>query len=138
MLGAIRAVYGCTSSMLRPAAVTASGVEAQGTANCLLFVIYLDQLVGTLDHDTGVDGFTGSLHAPLGVHGAVLGATSRKMCLRKLDAVVRCEESVVVLNEKKTFFSGGWGGSKFSSHVIPGCYCLLHKPVLVLRRLARW
>ena len=51
------------------------------------------------------DGFLGSLHTLLLMDDAVLLATNREMCLKKL-AIVRqfCRESGMVLNEKKTKF----------------------------------
>lgn len=146
MFGAIRAVYECARSVLRSAAVIVPvGVRHGAPPCCLLCVVYMDQLVRMMKRETGIDDFTGPLHALVLMNDAVLVliATSREMCLRKLDVAVRyCEEFVMVLNEKERvfyfIFCGDWGCNRFSTNISLGYYCLLHKHVYVTSRLVYW
>ena len=106
MLKAIRAMYECTKNVLCSAIVTASvGVRQGAPSSCLLFLIYIDQMVKMLNDEVGTDGFLGTLHALLLMDDTVLVATSREKCLKKMDVVMRyCEEYGMVINEKKTKF----------------------------------
>ena len=51
-------MYECIRNVLRSAVVTTSvGVRQGGPLSCLLFVIYIDQLVKMLRHEVDVEGF---------------------------------------------------------------------------------
>ena len=93
-------------NVLCSAIVTASvGVRQGAPSSCLLFLIYIDQMVKMLNDEIGTDGFLGTLHALLLMDDTVLVATSREKCLKKMDVVMRyCEEYGMVINEKKTKF----------------------------------
>ena len=72
-------------------------------SSCLLFTIYMDQLVRMLRRSVEPDEFIGALHTLLLMDDMVILATSRDTCLRKLNVVLDyCREYGMVLNEKKT------------------------------------
>ena len=89
--------------MLRSATIDATvGVRQGSPSSCLLFTVYMDQVVRMIHSCVGTDGFLGTL---LLMDDMVILVTSRDMCLRKLNAVLGyCQEYGMVLNEKKTKF----------------------------------
>ncbi len=65
----------------------------------------MDQLVRMLKRNVDSDGFLQTLHSLLLMDDMVILATSRDMCLRKMNIVMDyCREYGMVLNEKKTKF----------------------------------
>lgn len=106
MLHVIKAMYTCTKNMLRAAVIdTTVGVRQGAPTSGLLFVIYIDRMVQMLKRTIERDSFLGSLHVLLLMDDAVILATSREMCLKKLATVLEfCKESGMVINEKKTKF----------------------------------
>lgn len=106
MLGAIKAMYKSTKNILKSATIDASiGVRQGAPSSCLLFVIYIDYMVRMIKRAVGNDGFLGLLHVLLLMDDAVIMATSREMCLKKLEVVLEfCCESGMKINEKKTKF----------------------------------
>ena len=88
MLQAIKAMYTCTKNILRSAVINAAvGVRQGSPSSCLLFVIYIDHVVRMLKGAVVTDGVLGSLHILLLMNDALIKATSRKMCLRKLTVI---------------------------------------------------
>lgn len=106
MLRAIQAMYSCTKNVLRSATVEATvGVRQGAPSSCLFFCLYIDQLVRSIKRNVGTDGFLGTLHTLLLMDDMVILATSREMCLKKLNVVLDyCQEYGMVLNESKTKF----------------------------------
>ena len=106
MLTALKNMYKCTKNMLKAATVEATvGVRQGAPSSCLLFVIYIDKMVRMLKETIREDGFLGTLHLLLLMDDTVIMATSREMCLKKLEVVVKyCTEYGMMLNEKKTKF----------------------------------
>lgn len=106
MLYIIKAMYTCTKNILKSAIIdTTVGVRQGAPTSSLLFVIYIDKMVQMLKRAVERDGFLGSLHVLLLMDDAVVLATSRKMCLKKLASVSEfCKESGMLINEKKTKF----------------------------------
>ncbi len=104
MLRAIQAMYSCTQSVLRSATIDATvGVRQGSPSSCLLFTIYMDEVVRMINRCVDTDGFLGKLHTLLLMDDMVILATSKEMCVRKLTAVLDyCQEYGMVLNEKKT------------------------------------
>lgn len=104
MLRAIQAMYSCTQSVLRSATIDATvGVRQGSPSSCLLFTIYMDEVVRMINRCVDTDGFLGTLHTLLLMDDMVILATSKEMCVRKLTAVLDyCQEHGMVLNEKKT------------------------------------
>ena len=104
MLRATETMYECTKNVMRAAVVTATaGVRQGAPSSCLLFIIYIDQMVKMLRREIGEDGFLGTLHSLLLMDDAVImdGYLARYMCVRKLDVVRRyCDEYGMTMNDK--------------------------------------
>ena len=105
MLRAIMAMYKSTKNILNSAVLDASiGVRQGAPSSCLLFVLYINEMVKMLKRTIPTDGCLGSLHTLLLMDDAVILSTSREMCLRKFEIVCRfCRESGMVINEKTKF-----------------------------------
>jgi hypothetical protein len=106
MLAAIAAVYKSTKFILRSAIVEAdAGVRQGAPTSCLLFVLYIDNLVRMLNAQHPVDDFLGTLHALLLMDDTILLATSRQKCLDKLNTLLNfCDQYGMELNQRKTKF----------------------------------
>ena len=106
MLYAIKNMYMCTKNLLHSTMINATvGVRQGAPSSCLLFTIYMDQMVGMLRHEVGEDGYLGTLHAFLLMDDTIIVATSRQKCIEKINVVLRyCEEYGMVLNSEKTKF----------------------------------
>ena len=121
MVNAIKAMYSCTKNVLNSAVVSATiGVRQGSPSSCLLFTIYVDQMVRKLKREIGEDGFLSTLHALLLMDDTVLVATSREMCTKKLKVVLDyCDEYGMAINSKKTkfFVIGGEGADLRPFHV---------------------
>ena len=104
MLKAIRAMYTCTKNVLRTAIIDAtSGVRQGAPSSCLLFVIYIDEMVKMIRNSIANDGFLGMLHILLLMDDTVLIATNRERCIEKFKVVVRYRnEYGMSINAKKT------------------------------------
>lgn len=104
MLLAIQGMYKCTRNILKSALIESSiGVRQGAPTSCLLFVIYIDKMIKMLKERIGNDGYLGSLHAMLLMDDTVLIATSRDMCIRKLEILLDyCSEYGMSVNVKKT------------------------------------
>ena len=106
MLKAIQAMYSCTKNILKSAIIHASiGVRQGAPSSCLLFVIYIDEMIKMIKNAVEEDGFLGGLHALLLMDDTVIIATSREMCEAKLRVVLQyCQEFGMSVNVKKTKF----------------------------------
>lgn len=99
-------MYKSTKNILKSATINASiGVRQGAPSSCLLIVIYIDHMVRMIKRAVGDDGFLGMLHVLLLMDDAVIVATSREMCLKKMEIVNEfCRESGMKINETKTKF----------------------------------
>lgn len=106
MIKAIKAMYTCTRNIMKSAIIESSiGVRQGAPTSCLLFTLYIDHMVKMLKNEIGADDFLGSLHTMLLMDDAVIVATSREMCERKMNIVLRyCSEYGMLINQKKTKF----------------------------------
>ena len=105
MLFALRGMYQCTYNVLSAVISASAGVRQGAPTSCLLFVIYIDKMIKMIKQVTPVDGFLGSLHALMLMDDTVILATSRDMCVKKLDVVLNyCTEYGMEINERKTKF----------------------------------
>ena len=102
MLKAIQAMYSCTKNILKSAIIHASiGVRQGAPSSCLLFVIYIDEMIKMIKNAVEEDGFLGGLHALLLMDDTVIIATSREMCEAKLRVVLQyCQEFGMSVNVK--------------------------------------
>ena len=106
MLSAIQSMYKCTKNILKTAVIDSTiGVRQGAPSSCLLFVIYINEMIKMLKNAIANDGFLGCLHALLLMDDTVILATSREMCESKLNVVVKyCQEFGMCMNAKKTKF----------------------------------
>jgi hypothetical protein len=106
VLLAITVSYRYIKCILNSAVITARiGVRQGAPTSCLLFVLYVDNLVRKLKETFDHDGFLGMLHALLLMDDTVLLATSRNLCIRKINTLLEfCNDSGMSLNQKKTMF----------------------------------
>ena len=106
MLHALKNMYKNTYSVLNSITIsTSSGVRQGAPTSCLLFITYVDKMIKMIKEKVPVDGFLGDLHALMLMDDTVIVATSREMCVRKLDAVIDyCEAYGMEINVKKTKF----------------------------------
>ena len=106
MLHALKNMYKNTYSVINSETIsTSSGVRQGAPTSCLLFIMYVDKMIKMIKEKVPVDGFLGDLHALILMDDTVIVATSREMCLKKLDAVLDyCEAHGMEINEKKTKF----------------------------------
>ena len=104
MLKAIQAMYTCTKNVLKSAVIHATiGVRQGAPSSCLLFVLYIDEMIKMIKNAIEADGFLGGLHALLLMDDTVVLATSREMCEAKLKVVLQyCQEFGMIINVKKT------------------------------------
>ena len=106
MLKAIQAMYTCTKNVLKSAVINATiGVRQGAPSSCLLFVIYIDEMIKMIKNSIAEDGFLGGLHALLLMDDTVIIATNRAKCEAKLRIVMNyCNEYGMCINVKKTKF----------------------------------
>ena len=106
MLKAIQAMYTCTRNILMSAVINATiGVRQGAPSSCLLFVIYIDEMIKMIKNSIVEDGFLGGLHALLLMDDTVIVATNRAKCEEKLKVVINyCNEYGMGINVKKTKF----------------------------------
>ena len=106
MIKAIQSVYRCTKNVLKTAIIDATiGVRQGAPSSCLLFIIYIDEMVKMIKRAIGNDGFLGMLHALLLMDDTVVLATSRDMCEAKFKIILQYgNEFGMGVNVKKTKF----------------------------------
>lgn len=106
MLLAIQSMYRCTKNILKSAIINSTiGVRQGAPTSCLLFVIYIDRMVKIMRETIESDGYLGPLHTLLLMDDTVIVATSRHMCMRKLNILLDyCAEFGMVVNVDKTKF----------------------------------
>ena len=89
-------------NILKSAVISANiGVRQGSPSSCLLFVIYIDEMVRMIKNAVSEDGFLGGLHALLLMDDTVIVATSRANCEAKLKAAIDyCNEYRMSINVK--------------------------------------
>ena len=104
-------MYTCTRNILMSAVINATiGVRQGAPSSCLLFVIYIDEMIKMIKNSIVEDGFLGGLHALLLMDDTVIVATNRTKCEEKLKVVINyCNEYGMGINVKKdNFFCHQW------------------------------
>ncbi len=106
MLGALMAMYSVTQSIIGTALITITlGVRQGSPTSCLLFVIFVDDLIRMIKEGCERDGFLLWLHVLVLMDDTVLLATTRPNMLKKLDILRRyCTEYGMKINQIKTKF----------------------------------
>ena len=106
MLAALVAMYSVTHSVLGTAVLTATvGVRQGSPTSCILFVLFINDLVKLLKENCGRDGFLVWLHTLVLMDDTVLLATSRNSMQYKLSLLRQyCRDYGMRINVKKTKF----------------------------------
>ena len=106
MLAALVAMYSVTQSIIGSVLVTASlGVRQGSPTSCLLFIIFVNDLIKMIKNGAGVDGFLSWVHTLVLMDDTVLLATTRTNMVKKIN-ILRdyCSEYGMKINESKTIF----------------------------------
>ena len=106
MLAALIAMYNSTYSILGTAVITSViGVRQGCPTSCLLFIIFLNELVKMYKSRCGFDGFLGWVHYLLLMDDTVILSTDRQKCVDKLGIMMEfCKDYGMVRNSKKSMF----------------------------------
>ena len=106
MLAALVAMYRATHSIIGTAIVTATvGVRQGSPTSCILFVLFVNDLIKLLKENCGWDGFLSWLHVLVLMDDTVLMSTTRDGMIRKLSLLNQfCREYGMKINTKKTKF----------------------------------
>lgn len=106
MLGAIAAMYRVTQSVLGTAVfATTMGVRQGSPTSCLLFILFVNDLIKLLKENCADDGFLSWLHILVLMDDTVLLATTRERMTHKLSLLKSfCDDYGMKVNELKTKF----------------------------------
>ncbi len=106
MLGAIAAMYAVTESVLGTAVfATTMGVRQGSPTSCLLFIIFVNDLIKSIKDNCEDDGFLSWLHILVLMDDTVLLATTRERMLHKIGLMKTfCDNYGMKVNEAKTKF----------------------------------
>ena len=104
MLSVIVAMYSVTQSIIGTAVITtAIGVRQGSPTSCLLFILYVNDLIKLIKDTCEPDGFLSWLHLLALMDDTVLLATSRENLVKKVRLLRQfCNKYGMVINEKKT------------------------------------
>ena len=104
MLGAISSMYSITQSIIGTAIITTViGVRQGSPTSCLLFILYVNDLIKLLKDTCEPDGFLSWLHLLMLMDDTVLLATSRVNIIKKVNLLIKfCDKYGMVINESKT------------------------------------
>ena len=106
MLGALIAMYRVTNCVIGSAIVSATiGVRQGSPTSCLLFVLFVNDLIHLIKQNCDVDGFLAWLHVLVLMDDTVLLATTRANMIKKIQLLNRfCETHGMKVNMSKTKF----------------------------------
>ena len=107
MLLALIAMYRTTQSIIGTTAITVSvGVRQGSPTSCLLFVLFVNDLIKLLKDKCTLDGFLLWLHVLVFMDDTVLLSTSRNGIITKLGLLNEfCVSHSMKINASKTKFS---------------------------------
>ena len=106
MIVALIAMYQVTDSVIGSAVVSAAiGVRQGSPTSCLLFIIFVNDLIYIFKENSGLDGFLTWLHVLVLMDDTVLLATSRNNMIKKIELLNQfCVSHGMVVNARKTKF----------------------------------
>ena len=104
MLAMIVAMYSVTKNILGTAIITTLiGVRQGSPTSCLLFIIYVNELIKLIKETCQPEGFLSWLHLLMLMDDTVLLATSRENIIKKVKMLNQfCARYGMVINEGKT------------------------------------
>ncbi len=133
MLGALTAMYRVTQSVVGTALFTTTlGVRQGSPTSCLLFIIYINELVKMIRERCMPEIFLDWLHVLVLMDDTVLLSTSRANLLRKVEVLDQfCRDYGMTVNNDKTkfFVINGEDGDADTIHVNS---LAIEKPLLQL------
>lgn len=106
MLAALVSMYAVTESVVGAVVVTVTlGVRQGSPTSCLLFILYVNDLIKMLKEGAGIDGFLSWLHVLVFMDDTVILATSRQNIKDKLGILQQyCKDYGMKVNQQKTKF----------------------------------
>ncbi len=106
MLCTLMAIYSITESCIGSAIILITlGVRQGSPTSCLLFIIFVDDLIRIIKEGCGHDGFLKWLHILVLMDDTVLLATTRNNMIKKISLLQNyCHEYGMVINQSKTKF----------------------------------
>lgn len=104
MLAALIAMYKHTESVLGSTLVTVTlGVRQGSPTSCLLFIIFVNDLIMLMKQGCGSDGVLAWLHVLVLMDDTVVVATTRQNLVKKLNILQKyCKEYGMKVNQSKT------------------------------------
>ena len=106
MLFAIIAMYRITNSIIGSSLIAATiGVRQGSPTSCILFIIFVNDLIKIIKDNCGIDGFLGWLHILVLMDDTVLLSTTRGGMIQKLNLLDQfCNSHGMIVNSSKTKF----------------------------------
>lgn len=106
MLAAITAMYRVTECVVGTAVITATiGVRQGSPTSCLLFVLFVNELIAVMKEKCQPEGFLQWLHILVMMDDTVLLSTNRDSMIKKLEIPSQfCQEYGMIMNSSKTKF----------------------------------
>ena len=106
MLGALVAMYKSTQSIIGTAIITATiGVRQGSPTSCLLFILYVNEMIKIIKENCMEDGFLRWLHVLVMMDDTVILSTTREAMLHKVSLLQRfCQIYEMKINQSKTKF----------------------------------
>lgn len=122
MLSAVIAIYAHTESLLGTVTILMTvGVRQGSPTSCLLFVVFVDDLLRMIKARCGMDVFLQWLHTLVLMNDTILLATTKCNMVRKLASLQGyCEEYGMIITQIKTkfFVIGGKEGDSEALMII--------------------
>ncbi len=106
MLAALIAMYRVTDIVLGTVIISVTiGVPKGSPTSCLLFILYVNNLIKLIKESCAPEGFLSWLHLLVLMDDTVLLSTSRASMLRKLGTIKQfCDKYGMKINVSKTKF----------------------------------
>ncbi len=106
MLGAIAAMYTVTESIVGTVAFMVTlGIRQGSPTSCILFIIYVNDMIKLIKQNCDNDGYLSWLHILMLMDDTVLLATNRDIMLRKISLLKKfCDDYSMTINMSKTKF----------------------------------
>ncbi|XP_068233530.1 uncharacterized protein [Palaemon carinicauda] len=106
MIAALVAIYHATRGIIGTAVITAAvGVRQGSPTSCILFVLYVNDLIKLIKENCGLDGFLAWLHVLVLMDDTVILSTTRNGMINKLELLNQfCQNNVMKVNMNKTKF----------------------------------